>query len=87
MDIMEIKGKPLAKRGKWSGSKRVLQCAGCCARKIVPNAKKKYICSCGTKFEDMLLSVLDNGNQLIKLEAPSRLRKKVLENIKGLSLE
>ena len=87
MDIMEVKGKPLAKRGKWSGSKRVLQCPECGARKIVPNDKNKYVCSCGTKFEDILSSVLDNGKQLLKLEAPSRLRKKVLENIEGLSLE
>jgi len=29
MDIIEIDGKPLAKRGKMSGSKSVLRCAKC----------------------------------------------------------
>ncbi len=87
MDIMEVERKPLAKRGKWSGSKRVLGCPKCGARKIVPNNKEKYTCSCGKKFEDILIPVLDKGRQLIKTETPFNLRKEVLENLKGLPLE
>jgi nicotinate phosphoribosyltransferase len=87
MDIMEVEREPLAKRGKWSGSKRVLGCPKCGARKIVPNNKEKYICSCGKKFEDILIPVLDRGKQLIKTETPFNLRKEVLENLKGLPLE
>lgn len=86
MDIMEVEGRPLAKRGKWSGSKRVLRCPGCGKRKIVPNDKDKHVCLCGKRFEDILISVLDKGKQIIKLEPPSKLRKMVLENIKALSL-
>jgi nicotinate phosphoribosyltransferase len=87
MDIMEVEGKPQAKRGKWSGSKRVLRCPGCGKRKIVPNDKDKHVCLCGKNFEDILIPVLDNGKQIIKIESPSKLRKMVLENIKSLSLE
>ena len=87
MDIMEIEGKPQAKRGKWSGSKRVLRCPGCGKRKIVPNDGIKHVCSCGKIFGDILIPVLDNGNELIKIEPPTKLRKTVLKNIKGLSLE
>jgi nicotinate phosphoribosyltransferase len=86
MDIMEVEGKPQAKRGKWSGSKRVLRCPGCGKRKIVPNDKDKHVCLCGKKFEDMLIPVLDKGKQIIKLEPPSKLRKMVIENIKTLPL-
>ncbi len=86
MDIMEVEGKPRAKRGKWSGSKRVLRCPGCGKRKIVPNDKDKHVCLCGKRFEDILIPVLDKGKQIIKLEPPSKLRKMVLENIKALSL-
>ena len=86
MDIMEVEGKPRAKRGKWSGSKRVLRCPGCGKRKIVPNDKDKHVCLCGKRFEDILIPVLDKGKQIIKLEPPSKLRKIVLENIKALSL-
>ncbi len=87
MDITEVEGKPFAKRGKWSGSKMVLRCQGCGTRKIVPNNRIKHICSCGKIFGDILIPVLDNGNQLIKIKSPSKLRKLVLENIKDLSLE
>jgi nicotinate phosphoribosyltransferase len=86
MDIMEVEGKPLAKRGKWSGSKRVLKCPGCGARKIVPNNRETYICSCGKKLEDMLRPVLDRGKQLVQAEIPSRLRKSVLRNVENLTL-
>ena len=86
MDIMEVEGKPRAKRGKWSGSKRVLRCPGCGKRKIVPNDKDKHVCLCGKRFEDILIPVLDKGKQIIKLEPPSKLRKMVLENIKALPL-
>jgi nicotinate phosphoribosyltransferase len=87
MDIMEVKGKPLAKRGKWSGSKRVLRCPKCGARKMVPNGTRGYKCSCGKKFTDILIPVLDNGKQLIKAEAASAIRKKVLRNVRDLPLE
>ena len=87
MDIMEVGGKPLAKRGKWSGSKRVLSCARCGARRIVANNRAKHICSCGKKFEDVLVPVLDKGKQIIKTEPPSKLRAYVLRNVKDLPLE
>lgn len=87
MDIMEVEGKPLAKRSKWSGSKRVLRCPKCGKRKIVPNNRDKHICSCGKRFEDILIPVLDNGKLLLKIEPPSKIRILVLKNIKDIPLE
>jgi len=87
MDITEVEGRPSAKRGKWSGSKRVLRCPKCGAGRIVPNRKGKYTCPCGKKFKDILIPVLDSGKQLIKTESPSRIRKTVLENLRAISLE
>lgn len=87
MDIVEVEKKPFSKRGKWSGSKRVLRCKECGFRRIVPNDAKKYICSCGKKPEDILLQVMDNGKQLIKTDTPASIRSRVLEMIKGLPLE
>ncbi len=87
MDIMEVEGKPLAKRGKWSGSKRVLRCPKCGARKIVPNNEDNHVCPCRKKFEDILTPILDRGKQLIKMESSSKLRAFVLKNVKDLPLE
>jgi nicotinate phosphoribosyltransferase len=86
MDIMEVEAEPLAKRGKWSGSKRVLRCAKCGAGKIVPNTAGSYKCPCGKKFADILIPVLDNGKHLVKSETASQIRKRVLRNIENLPL-
>src|SRR5512143_3655272 len=87
MDIIEIDGRPFAKRGKWSGSKRVLVCVRCGKRKIVPsNVTAEAVCSCGGVFNDVLIPVLDNGNPLIEQETPSRIREAVLRSVKELAL-
>ena len=87
MDIMEVEGTPLAKRSKWSGSKRVLRCAACEGRRIVPNRKGRHTCTCGKKLKDILVPVMDHGNQLLRFDSPAEIRKTVLRNIKKLNLE
>jgi len=86
MDIVEMNGKPLAKRGKWSGSKRLIACARCGERKIIPNDIFGSTCSCGGEFNDLLIPALDHGQQLMKPEPPSRVRESVLEHISRLEL-
>jgi len=86
MDIMEIEGKPIAKRGKWSGSKRVLRCPSCGQRKIVPLSEEIYRCTCGRELIDVLLPLLDSGELLMELEPPKKLRQTVIENTRGLPL-
>jgi len=86
MDIVEVDGKPLAKRGKWSGSKRMLVCARCGERKIVPNDAFGSTCSCGSAFNDLLVPVLDHGRQLVMPEKPARFRQAVLEHVANLPL-
>jgi nicotinate phosphoribosyltransferase len=87
MDIIEIDGKPKAKRGKWSGSKRLLVCPKCGERKIVLNDRKKHKSSCGKLFEDLLIPVLQNGKYLIKPEPPVKLRNRVLQNVKNVDID
>lgn len=86
MDIVELKGRNIAKRGKWSGSKRLLGCPKCGDRAIVPNNGKRYKSSCGKSFKDLLVPVLDKGKYLIKPQPPSKLRQTVLKNIKNLDV-
>ncbi|HEY6012132.1 MAG TPA: nicotinate phosphoribosyltransferase [Nitrospirota bacterium] len=85
MDIVEVDGKPLAKRGKWSGSKRVLVCARCGQRKIAPNnSEDEHSCACGGSFSDALLPALDHGKQPAETRNPSELREFVMDQVKGL---
>jgi nicotinate phosphoribosyltransferase len=87
MDIVEIDGKPIAKRGKWSGSKSVLVCARCGERKIVPNNDRVgQSCSCGGLFNDVLVPMLDHGKALAEGESLARIRDMVLRKTQGLDL-
>ncbi len=88
MDIVEVEGKPLAKRGKWSGSKRVLVCARCGERKIVPNSGgEKVSCPCGGEVNDVLVPALDHGKPVIEQKTPSKIRDAVLQSVEDLPLQ
>jgi nicotinate phosphoribosyltransferase len=85
MDIVEIEGKPLAKRGKWSGSKSVIACKACGSRRIIPRISgAEEACSCGGTGLDLLTPVLDHGNLIVDQESPSAIRSFVLGQVKGL---
>ena len=86
MDIVEVNGQPLAKRGKWSGSKRLIACARCGQRKIIPNDSFGSSCSCGGVFNDVLVPALDHGQVIMQREAPSRIRQAVRSRVKDLEL-
>lgn len=86
MDIMEVEGRPVAKRGKWSGSKRVLVCPACGMRTIVPLSGKAGRCPCGKNYKDALVPAMDRGSSAWKYERPAVIRKRVLEGVADLPL-
>ncbi len=83
MDIVEVEGQPVAKRGKWSGSKRVLYCLSCNKRMIVPNVNKHYECQCGGTYNDLLISVMDSGAYLIDMPRHKEIREYVLNQLQS----
>lgn len=88
-DIVEIDGKPIAKRGKWSGAKRLLECRKCGSRKIIPanTGRRNIKCSCGGETIDLLKNVISNCKYLAKPQKPSEIRQKVLKRIKKLRVD
>jgi nicotinate phosphoribosyltransferase len=86
MDIVEKDGRPVSKRGKLSGSKRVLRCPGCGERKTVPNGRRRHKSSCGKPFEDVLVPVLKDGKCLLRPRPAGDLRSAVLRNVKNLDI-
>lgn len=86
MDIMEVEGRPLAKRSKWSGSKRVLRCKKCGFPLIVPNNKKKHKCRCGGTFDDILNPFISNGKIIHKTKPARDIRAFVLKQTERLEL-
>ncbi|MDD5243870.1 MAG: nicotinate phosphoribosyltransferase [Syntrophorhabdaceae bacterium] len=87
MDIIEIEGKPVAKRGKMSGAKRVLRCMSCCKDKVVPlDQNIDSRCDCGGEYVDLLNPWYEKGKFLEKGKTPQAIRKYVLEQLKALEI-
>lgn len=86
MDIVEIDGKPFTKRGKWSGSKRVISCESCGKRKIVPNRPGAMACECGGDYVDLLSPVIENHQLLTPGDPPGKVREFALVQVRGLEL-
>ncbi|HDL18854.1 MAG TPA: hypothetical protein ENH29_07355 [Bacteroidetes bacterium] len=87
MDIVEIDGEPVAKRGKMSGRKELYRCENCLQSVVVPADKQpEKKCSCGGIFEPLPEPVLVNGKPLPASPAVSEIRHSVLCQIKHLSL-
>ena len=86
MDIVEVEGKPLAKRGKKSGSKKVLRCTKCYRDKVIPFTGKLKRCECGGKYSELLFDIISKGKIKEKLPSPQKIRKYVLEELEHYSL-
>lgn len=86
MDIIEVEGRALAKRGKWSGSKRVLRCQKCNASLVVPQSEEKHKCQCGGKFNDIFTPFIEKSKVLQKLLPAREIRNFVLKQVKKLEL-
>jgi nicotinate phosphoribosyltransferase len=85
MDIIEVDGSPRAKRGKRSGSKRLLRCPSCMMRKTVVNDRRRHVCpSCKKAMKDILLPVLSEGRLITKPERPEQIRKRALREVDTL---
>lgn len=87
LDIIEIAGKPFAKRGKFAGRKEPLRCDRCFAWRCVPfGASTNLKCQkCGGKMRPMLRKVVEKGKVIAKPESASEVRKRVLDQISRMS--
>jgi nicotinate phosphoribosyltransferase len=81
MDIVEIDGKPMAKRGKRSGRKVWWQNRGTLESLIQPaNAKK----SPGKNWREMLVPAVKAGKLMSRLPEPRRIRERVLRELEKI---
>ena len=87
LDIVEIEGKPLAKRGKLSGKKMLFRCSQCLRRKIVPWGTKEVLCDCGNKMENILIPIVKNGKLIASLPKVGESRNYVLEQMKHFKID
>ena len=86
LDLVEIEGQPMAKRGKRSGRKAVYRCLGCRARWVRPADAQPPTCACGGPLDSLLIPLLRNGRIVRELPRTQQIRSRVLEELDHLPL-
>ena len=89
LDIVEIEGRLVAKRGKLSGAKKVIRCSRCFEDKIVLESASanKYNCeSCKGKYIDLFEQAIEKGRLTQKLPALKEIRERVIAQLRFVEL-
>ena len=88
LDIIDLEGKLVAKRGKLGGKKQVWRCPKCLTDTVLPSKAPSPKCAeCKGKTEPMLKPLVKDGKIIAELAKPKAIREYVLEQVKSLSLE
>ena len=82
MDIVEVDGVAIAKRGKSSGAKQVYRCGRCHQDRVTPQAQGPSLCECGGKMEALLNEWMKKGDLISPLPPPADIRQRVLDQIR-----
>src|SRR3989440_12774863 len=84
LDIMEIEGTPMAKRGKWSGAKELFRRRGSLETVVLPAGTRPP----GAGPWDALLKPLTKGGRIVRdLPPPRTIRDFVLEQLGPVALD
>ncbi|WP_297467235.1 nicotinate phosphoribosyltransferase [Thermococcus sp.] len=89
LDIVEVEGKPITKRGKLSGRKQVYRCENGHYHLVPANKKLERCPVCGAKVEPLLKPLIEKGEIVGELPKAREIREYVLEQAQkfNLSLE
>jgi nicotinate phosphoribosyltransferase len=88
LDIVEIGGQPVAKRGKRSGAKLLVRCPDCGARSIVYRPHGPGICpTCKAMRESLHRLFIDRGEIAAELPCATAIRQHTLSELAGLPAE
>jgi nicotinate phosphoribosyltransferase len=84
MDIVEVDGKPMTKRGKYSGKKNLYRCNSCGSVKVEAATDHEYICSCGNRVPNMIRQVMKHGSMINKKEQVEEIRNRCMKDLSGI---
>ena len=87
MDIVEIEGEPISKRGKPSGKKELYRCPECFSTKVIPSGwQVTPNCECNIEYENLLKPVIEKGNLINEIPTPQKIREYVITQLKKYEL-
>ena len=89
LDIVEIEGEKIAKRGKMSGAKKVLRCSNCFSDKVVLENRKasNYKCDkCNSIYKEIFIDAIKDGKILYDFQSASDIRESVMKQYRFLEL-
>ena len=86
LDIVEIEGKPVTKRGKLSGRKQIYRCKNGHYHRVPADKKLERCPVCGAKVEPLLRPLIENGEIVAELPKAREIREYVLEQAKKFNL-
>ncbi len=84
MDIVEIDGRPVAKRGKKSGRKHVFRCGDCLTTQVLPAGREPLPCNCGGELQEILRPVPARGKLAESLPRPREIRNFVIKQLEKM---
>jgi nicotinate phosphoribosyltransferase len=85
MDLVEKEGKPISKRGKFSGRKFAYRCPCCFEMGVALSPDAEVKCEkCGCAMEMIEKPVLKAGKRVDKERTPKEIRESVLEQLRTL---
>jgi nicotinate phosphoribosyltransferase len=87
MDIVEIDGIPIAKRGKRSGAKAVYRCPGCFETQVLPLGKRPGPCPCGGGMEEIMIPLISKGKIDGPAPKPADIRNYVIDQLPHVELK
>ena len=85
LDIVEVEGKPLAKRGKMSGRKAVYRCETCGRIQVGPASAAPSTC-CGGTPPPLLQPLVEDGKLVGALPDVHAIRQQVLADLERVPL-
>lgn len=86
LDIVQIDGIPIAKRGKMSGSKKLLRCPNCFSREVASGDAPEGRCECGDSLKTLTRSLIESGRILRDLPKPREIRGFVLGQLRHFEI-
>ncbi|MEO0265541.1 MAG: nicotinate phosphoribosyltransferase [candidate division WOR-3 bacterium] len=88
MDIVEIEGQAITKKGKFSGRKKVFRCPKCLSLRVTPGTIETLNrCDlCGVEMEPFMNLYLENGKRTCDLPDAAQIRSFVLSQLEKFSV-